>query len=300
MLMKPILKLILLIAAAVVLSITTVVFGALPMRAMRRVYGRTIYWGSLLAVSLLIIALFSPSYGLLVLTLAVAMGAYSEIEELGGSIFISGFAGALAGIGMTFLGVAIWVHRSSLPLIDVLREKLVPVVERLSNMNGGSSVTVEMALQQLPSGLVIGLLTAMAVSLIGENRVLHWVGYDSKRELERPQAGRSLGTYRVPDVFIWLAIAAIFGAFFKHGNALVESISVNALNVLVVVFFFQGLAVVSHLFRTYRVSPFWQGLWYLVLVVQLFPVVSLVGFVDFWIEFRERLTRKPAENKKGI
>jgi len=293
---KPILKFGLLVILAVMLSMTTVIFGALPMRALRRVYGRWPFWVAFASVSAGVMAWISPSYGLLVLSLAVGVGAYAEIEDHGLSVFVSGFVASLAAIGTTILGVGAWIHFTKVALVDSVRRHLEPLVDKLVAMNGGSSISVEAVMQQLPSGIIIGLIAALAIALIGESWALRWIGEEEKARVPQSQ----LSSFRVPDLFIWLTIVSIFGAFFQHGIKWVETISLNALNVLVVIFFFQGLAVVSHAFRVYRVSPFWQGLWYIIFVIQLFLVVSFVGFVDYWIEFRERLSRKPAETKKGI
>ncbi len=296
MLVKAVFKYVLLVVLSVVLSMTTVIFGALPMRALRKTYGRAAFWTAFVLISFGIMAFVSPSYGLLILSMSMMIGVYSEIEEQGRPVFTSGFVAALAAIGTTVIGVALWIRRTKISLVDSVREQVTPLVDKLVAMNGNASVSVDAVVQQLPSGMVIGLITALAIALMGEGRLLNWLGeVDSSSSQER-----NLSSFRVPDLFVWLAIAAIFGAFFRHGNTLAETISLNVLNILVVVFFFQGLAVVAHAFRTYRVSPFWQGLWYIVLVIQLFLLVSLVGFVDFWMEFRERLSRKPAETNKGF
>jgi hypothetical protein len=297
--MKPVMKYVFLVAISLILSITTVVFGALPMRVLRKAYGRTPFWATYLAAAILLVVLGSPAYGLLVLALAMTSGIYTEIEENGGSVFISGFIALLAAVGVSAVAIGFSVYRSRTAFVETVREQITPVVERLSTMNPNTAITVDAVLQQLPSGLIIGLVIALAISLIGERRLLGWTGIRAPERSQEPASAALIG-FRAPDLFVWLAIAAIFGSFVRHGSAVAEAVSLNVLNVLVVVFFFQGLAIVSHLFRSYRVNPFWQWLWYLVLVAQLFLLVSLVGFVDFWMDFRERLTRKPAETNKGL
>jgi uncharacterized protein YybS (DUF2232 family) len=106
--------------------------------------------------------------------------------------------------------------------------------------------------------------------------------------------------FRAPDACVWMMIVAILGAFLKHDFSEIKVVSTNLLNVLVVVYFFQGLAIVSYVFEALKVSPLWRGIWYLLILVQLFLMVSLVGFVDFWLEFRERLSRKSTQENKGF
>jgi hypothetical protein len=292
--LKLTLKYALLVALGIILTAATFVFGALPMRLVRRAYGRLPFWTGFVLVSGVLSAFVSHSYGWLVMALAVAVGVYSEVEEHGGSVFTSGFVATLASFGTAALGAAYWLYRTKAHLVDTLRAQLEPVVDRLTSMSSvNSSLTVETLMQQLPSGVLIGIIGALAIALIGEKRWMTWFGLQPLRPLIN-----RVSSFRVPDLFIWITIVTIFGAFYKHGNSLAEVISINALNALAVIFFFQGLAIASQAFRTFKVGPFWRWLWYVVLVLQLFLLVSLVGFADFWLDFRERLTRKPAETKK--
>jgi uncharacterized protein YybS (DUF2232 family) len=146
--------------------------------------------------------------------------------------------------------------------------------------------------------VIIAIMGALALALIGVNKLLTAFSLPGRRF--DVSSSEELTLFRVPDPVLWFAMVAILGAFVKHGRPWLEVISLNALNVLAVLYFFQGLAVIASAFRVFKIGPFWQVLWYFVLVVQLFLMVSLLGFVDFWLEFRERLTRKPAETNKGF
>ncbi len=294
--MKAILKFSFLVGLALALSMTTFVLGALPMRAARLAYGRLAFWMGFGASSAALAALGLPSYGLTVFALVVIVGVYTDIEEHGGSIFTSALVAVLTAIGTTALCGGLWLHHAKVHLVDEVHTQVATMVDHLTAMNVNASINVDSIMQQLPSMIVIGVIIALALSLIGERRALRWLGVSRRY----PEHAASRSSFRVPDVLIWLTIAAIFGAFFRHGNEAIEIFSINALNVFVVIFFFQGLAIVARAFRAFKVAPFWQGLWYIVLVLQLFLLVSLVGFADFWLEFRERLTRKPATTNKGF
>ncbi len=304
-------KYISLLAASLLLSMTTVVLGALPMRVMRRLHGRLPYWIGFTLSSAALAAAGLSAYGLLVFAMAVAVGIYTEIEEHGGSVFTSAAVAILAAMGTTSLGVGAWVYRLNGHLLEEARNQVAPLVERLSAMNAGATVSVESLIQQLPSGVMIGFMIALAIAVIGEARVMSWFSHqkldekteilgDSDRVVVREDGETKLSDFRVPDSLTWLVILAIFGSFFQHGIEFVEAVSLNILNVLIVVYFFQGLAVVSQVFRVYKISPFWQSLWYIVLVLQLFIVVSFLGLADYWLEFRERLARKTTETNKNF
>lgn len=292
------LKYILLLGLAVVLTSTTFVLGALPMRVVRRAYGRSAFWGGFAILAIVVAFAGIPLYAVFLSALAILVGVYAEVEEHGGSLFISGLAGTLTAIGATALGGGLWLQRSKLRLGDEIRAQVSLLLDQMTKINPNTVFNVDSIMQQLPSMVVIALICSLAISLVGEARMLLWMG--------SPLAGKALAErnrlnmFRAPDAFIWLAICSIFGAFVRHGSTVAEIVSVNVLNVLVVVFFFQGMAIVAHAFRAFKISAFWRSLWYIVFVLQLFLIVSLVGFADFWFEFRERLTRKPAATNKGF
>jgi len=298
MLLKPVFQYIFLLALSVILTATTFVFGALPMRMARRLFGRWPFWAGFGAIAAVMFAAHAPMYALMVLALTVLTGVSEEVEDHGGSVFTAGFAGFLSSLGVATLGGALWLHQSKLHLLEELRKGVTELINRMTEVNPNAVVNADAVLQQLPSVVMISLICALAIALIGEARMLRWF---NPKLAERALVDRArLVSFRVPDVFIWLTIVSIFGAFFRHGQAWAEIASVNALNVLVFMFFFQGLAIVSHAFRVFKVSNFWRSLWYVVLVLQLFLIVSLDGFADFWLEFRQRLTRKPAATNKSF
>jgi Predicted membrane protein (DUF2232) len=268
------------------------------MRLIRVVYGRSAYWAGLAFISAGIYALNEPFYALLVGALAVMTGVYFEVEEHGGTVFVSGLAGVLTTTGLSAIAGGIWLRQNNLHLMEMLRSELAEFAGHVKEINPNALINVDSALQQLPSVVLISLVGALALSVIGEASALRWLG--SARAPRAALEKIRLIAFRVPDAFIWLTIVSIFGAFYRHGIPLAETLSINVLNVLVVLYFFQGLAVATHAFLVFQIGPFWRGLWYLVLVLQLFLLVSLVGLADFWLEFRQRLTRKPAATNKGF
>ena len=285
-----------LLAIGVLLSTLTVVLGALPMRVVRRVYGRLPFWSGHLIASAILVATGLPLYGAIVFALAVMVGAYDELEQHGGSVFTSGTVAVLAAVGSAAVGVGLWLFETKAHLVDELRNQVIPVVESLKAMNTNVVVDVSTVLQQLPSGIVIALTIALAVALVGESRLRRLFGLPEENMYQKDR----LTEFRAPDATVWLVVVAIFGAFFRHGNVMAEAVSINVINVLMVVYFFQGLAIATHAFRVFKISPFWQSIWYVLLILQLFLMVSLIGFADYWLDFRERLSRKPAESKKSF
>lgn len=286
-----------LIFSAVLLAMTTFVLGAAPMRVARVVYGRWPFWGAFMLAAAAVAAAGLPAYALLIFSLVVMIGVYTDLEEHGHSTFASGLVGLIASIGSTALCGGLWLYEAKIHLLEEIRALIASFDPSVLSSNPAFAINPETFIQQLPSAAVIALMMALCLALVSERRIMYWIGYSKSIG---PVIETRLSSFRAPDIFVWLTIVAISGAFIKHGKESLEIVSVNVLNILVVLFFFQGLAIVSQAFRTFKVNAFWQGLWYVLLVFQLFFLVSLVGFADFWLEFRARLTRKPAATNKGF
>lgn len=99
-------------------------------------------------------------------------------------------------------------------------------------------------------------------------------------------------SWKAPELLVWPLILSGFGLLYAQG--LVESISLNVLTLLLPIYFFQGLAVVTYYFQKRGVPPFFRGLGYL-LVTVLSPLplmVVAVGVFDLWADFRKPKIRK--------
>jgi hypothetical protein len=301
-------KYLLLLIVSAALSTLTVVFGAAPMRVSRQVFGRLAFWvGHLLVALALMFVPDMSAYALVFLSLTVLVGVYGEVEECGSSIFVSGATALLASMGSVALAASSWfylaksniiIHLSPSiqpqQLMQMIKAQMVPIAERLGSLNSQIQVDADALIQQLPSGIVILMLSALLIALVWERRFYSWF------KLPRVVAISELLAFRVPDLTVWVAMLVILGAFVHHGIGWLEIVSVNFLNVFVIIYFFQGLAVVSSVFKVFRVHPLWQGFWYLLIVLQLFLLVSLVGFADYWVEFRQRFSPKPAQTNRSI
>lgn len=292
--LKAPLKFLLLLGLAVVLGGG---FGAIPMRVVWRSFGRLPYWIGHLAVTAALVAGGWSSYSLVFFVQAVLVGVYSDVEEHGSSVFNSGFVATLAAIGSLAVGIGAWLYQTKSSLMSELSAQATQMVDQVNIMNTGMQVTAADVLKFMPAGILTLMMVALALALIWERSILTWLRLPQTGVL---LSGRLLG-FRVPDMAVWIVILAILGAFLDHGHVWLEVLSKNALWVLAVLYFFQGLAVVAATFQAFKVSPFWQAIWYaLMVVLQLFPFVSFLGFADYWLEFRQKMSRRPAEPNKGF
>lgn len=279
------------IAVGGIAQLALVGLAAIPMRLLRRDMGRGPYWVLHLLAGAALIAAGLPLQGLAFLLVTILIGAYAEVESVT-SIFTSGLLAVLIAAGVGSAGVAVWLNANGANLMTLLRGELQQYVDYVKQVY--PTTTVEMLTQSLPSWLVISMVVALAMALIWERRASVWAGLPWLHH--RP---RALTEFRIPDVFVWVTIASLLGAFVKTSQPWIEVVSLNVLNVMLMLYFFQGFAIVIRAMDVFRVGPFAQTLWILFfLLFQQVPVV--LGFADFWFDFRTRFSKRATEIKKSF
>ena len=107
------------------------------------------------------------------------------------------------------------------------------------------------------------------------------------RGIAYPNFGK-LNTWKAPDILVWGFIASGFMLVLQIKPLLV--IGLNIIIILMTVYFFQGIAVVSFYFEKKQFSKFLRfslyGLSFIALRQLLVFLVSIIGFFDIWIDFR--------------
>lgn len=284
----PIPKYIGLLVLAALLTLVTGVFAAIPMRVVRRVYGRSPFWVAFLAMSIAFLAAQAPVQGAFLLLLTLLIGIYAEVEAHGETVFVSGLSALVTSLGLTAVGATLWLMRSGTSVVAETRAFVADAAAQATQMNPDVVVDPETLVRTLPSALVITLIVSLGVALIWDRLVAVL--------FRLPRAGVAVGdalrAFVVPDVFVWLTAASVFAAFYKHGSLLAETIGLNVFYTLIALYFFQGVAVIAQGFRTFKVGAFWQTVWVVMMILQ-FYAVAFLGFADFWIDFRSRFQRRP-------
>lgn len=111
------------------------------------------------------------------------------------------------------------------------------------------------------------------------------------RQLFCPDFGR-LNQWKAPEPLVWVAITS--GALLLFGHPGLKMLGINGLIVIMMIYFFQGIAVVSFYFEKKGFPKLLRAALYGLIAIQqlLLIVVIAVGFFDMWIDFRR--TRKTA------
>jgi len=100
-----------------------------------------------------------------------------------------------------------------------------------------------------------------------------------------PDFGR-LNQWKAPDSLIWVAIVS--GVFLLFDYSGLKTLGINGLIVMMMIYFFQGIAIVSFYFEKKQFPKLPRALLYGLIAMQqlVLLVVIAVGLFDMWIDFR--------------
>jgi uncharacterized protein YybS (DUF2232 family) len=109
-------------------------------------------------------------------------------------------------------------------------------------------------------------------------------------ELSFPDFG-SLNYWKSPEVLIWGVIGA--GSITLFPSEPLRILGMNVLIVLMDIYFFQGIAVVSYFFETKNVSRSSRILLYSFIIVQPLSILLIIGIgvFDVWADFRKQSSK---------
>lgn len=283
----------LLISVSFILSILTVVMAALPLKLIRSAYGFFAYLLASLFIIGIAVLLKLPLLVVSLIGVVTMLGLYSEFESRKVNWIWSGFVSLLVGSGALWGALEVWMKMEGWNLTSKFNEQIEKFLSQIATINPNTGITAEAILIQMPSVVVSGLLIALALSITFEKRFL----VSLKLLRLHPFGNVKPKEFRVPDLFVWITMLAFLLSFKNFGLKGLEAGAMNILNVMVILFLFQGVAVTEAVFSHYRVGPFMRMLFFLILILQLFFVLSAIGFADFWLDIRKRLknTKQPAE-----
>ncbi len=279
-----------LVMVAVMLTTLTYILGAPFLKVLRRRMGRVAYWT---VFTIIFVAIFSLKAQLLAVafySMVVLVGVFEEFEEMGLNFRVSGFFTLLINSLLAAGAFALWVFYSGPKWSQILRTNIEAMVKPVIELNPRFQMDVNELILQLPSIAVIAWAVSIYLAVFLEKP-------SGLANVTQPPLRPQLKQFALPDACVWVFTAALLGAFGNFGSEWYEALSVNVLNVCFLLFFFQGIAVVSRYFESLRMTLFWQWILMFFIVVQLFLLVSVIGLMDYWLNFRARLERRSEQFK---
>jgi len=282
-----------LIIWTVLLSAITAILGAAPLRVLRQLTGSNAFW--FIGTTLVAASVAAKWYPLAVILGAhvILVGVFSEFEDREFTLRQSAFFSVILTALLGFSSFYAWTVVAGKGWLAQMVEAINPLVEKAKSMNVEllKDLKAQDIIAQLPSAVVVFLIMSLALALIFERRLGRWATVRARKT-------EKLTDFATPDFFIWCFIFSLLGAFAQTGMKTLEFAAINVFNVAIVVYFFQGLAVLGKYFDTFQVSAFWRFLWIMLVVVQLPILMSLLGVVDYWANFRKAFVKKAAQMKK--
>ncbi|MCP3942467.1 MAG: DUF2232 domain-containing protein [Desulfobacteraceae bacterium] len=137
----------------------------------------------------------------------------------------------------------------------------------------------------LPGMFTVSFMTTIWINILIIKRLLLKKGIALK-------SIENLNQYKAPDHLVWLVI--VLGMILFLPMEAPKYVSVNCLIVLMLVYFFQGIAVVSFFFQKKKSPVALRFFCYSLIAVQLYFLILVIGlgFFDNWIDFRKIGTQK--------
>ena len=138
---------------------------------------------------------------------------------------------------------------------------------------------VYVAVRILPSIVVVATLFLVWTNLLLARHLFQ------SRRLFYPDFGR-LNQWKAPEHLVWGVIAS--GVLLLVGDSGLSIIGINGLIIFMMIYFFQGIAIVSFYLEKKQLPRFLRILLYGLIAMQqlLLLLVIAVGFFDTWIDFR--------------
>ena len=272
---------------SILLSMLTVVFGAPLLRVLRKAYGPWAFWLLGLCVTGAAWLLNAQPLALFMGSVWMTLGAYNEMEQKGLGWWLSGILSVLLGTGAAGASIYGAFKVNGINTYAEVQKLVEQFTDQVQQMNPAVKLDAAVLLQQVPSAIAIILILALGVGLIFERRVFSWLNLPR----EKIASQLKLLEYRVPDFFIWVAMIAFLLTMVSFGGKAIGILAVNIVNVAIVLYFFQGLAVLEVLLSSMKAGTFTRILMYIILIGQLVLILSIVGLIDYWLDFRTRIRR---------
>lgn len=145
-------------------------------------------------------------------------------------------------------------------------------------------------IQHMVTWMLPGMIATMVVFIAWVNVILA-VPLLKKNHLRAPEFG-SLDQWKAPDRLVWVLIFGTAGLLLDIKPLFL--MSMNVLCLVLMVYFLQGISIVSFFVKKTRIPPALRYMLYWLVFFQ-FPVnllIAGIGLFDMWVDFRNRFTKK--------
>jgi len=216
----------------------------------------------------------------------MTLGLYSELEKKGITWKKSGALSVLTGVmfgAISFLSITKWSVDH-----DLVKQVIDPLMVSLKQVLPDENFETKAVMMFMPGLLASALISALAVSLVFEAQIFK--AFQIKRE--RLASGLKWLEFRLPDSFIWVSLFSFLFSVVETPFQFLQVIAINLAVVSIVSFFFQGISVFEFAARIFRFGRVTKLLLYLLIITWALPFVTVLGFADYWVDFRRHMRKK--------
>lgn len=278
---------------AAALSWAAMLLASGPLRALRMSLPFWVFWPAVALIGAGSWWAGFQFFASLFIAVVLVVGVFTELEGWGVSRGYSAVGSIIALVAAVGTAFGAWCRSMKISPATWLSKELEPAVVKMKELYPALDVDADLLVSQMPSALVIMGLIILAFAVSSEAAWLRIFKSPARSE-------RNWTDFKVWDVAIYVLMIAMLATFSRHGIKPATVVGVNLLNIMVVLYFFQGMAVVFKAFDFFGVAPLWRVLIGFVLTFQLAIVVAMVGVADYWLEIRNRLTRRPVGPKAEL
>jgi uncharacterized protein YybS (DUF2232 family) len=288
-----------------ILGVVASLFIPLPVLFYRSKLGRS--WGVLVLIAVTLIvatimgwrsipsAVFFFELGLVGLVLSEMFQMNVSLEKT-----VAVTTGVVIASGALMLALYGLVSTKSLwgQLSDYLHKNLELVLAMYRDMDV-SDETVAIPAQSL-EGIYHVMLRLIPATVIVSTLFVVWSNLLlarpllQSRRLSFPDFG-ALNEWKAPEPLVWVAIVSGLLLLVPHEG--LKFFGVNGLIVMMMIYFFQGIAIVSFYFEKKQFPRILRAILYGLIALQqlVLLLVIVAGFFDMWVDFRRM--RKGVDNQ---
>jgi uncharacterized protein YybS (DUF2232 family) len=173
-------------------------------------------------------------------------------------------------------------------------EKSGETLEKIKDIREYIDQTAPLLASIFPAFILVSSLVGAVINFLAARYL--WLRFYSRQYFE----GVDVSRFLFPDELVWVLIGSV-GALFV-GEGMLQTIGLNLAFVLLVLYFFQGLAIAIHILRE-KAFPKW--VWVIVFgLILLQPMfMGLVigfGLFDIWVDFRKIRVTPPPDSMNSM
>jgi hypothetical protein len=280
-------KFVLVLLSAATSSMLFMFLGTPVLRVLRNVYGSKVFWVSGAAICGGLILAFPEAmlFSLLLLSFWINIGLYQEFEERGNGGFWTAALSMTLGSLILIFGSLAWAQSMGVNLMEIMTNSWQEMIKRSGA--SAASLTTEYLSTVLLSTVILIQMSSLAFALMLDRKAALLFGL----RYEKIASQMRVHEFRVPDFFIWITMISFLGTIpgLIQSSEPIFPVAMTVFMTMMGLYFFQGLAILEVSFLVFRVGSLMRFLIYFIVVGQLFFLLSAVGFIDYWVNFRQRM-----------